>query len=75
LHSLDCKMTEQKVVVNLSPSEQKKNSPFFDLAIAIEILKERSKYKEPILHDTVIIGAISLEGTVEKVEGMLPGSW
>lgn len=36
MHSLDCDMTEQKVVVNLSPSEQKKNSPFFDLAQALE---------------------------------------
>lgn len=65
-------MTEQKVVVNLSPSEQKKNSPFFDLAIAIGILKERGEFKEPIPHDAVFIGALSLDGTVEKVEGMLP---
>jgi magnesium chelatase family protein len=72
LHSLDCDMTEQKVVVNLSPSEQKKYSPFFDLAIAIGILKERGECKEPIPRDTVFIGALSLDGTVEKVEGMLP---
>jgi magnesium chelatase family protein len=44
MHSLDCDMTEQKVVVNLSPSEQKKSSPLFDLAIAIGILKERGKH-------------------------------
>ena len=36
MYSLDCDMTEQKVVVNLSPSEQKKNSTFFDLAQALE---------------------------------------
>ncbi|WP_071392622.1 YifB family Mg chelatase-like AAA ATPase [Bacillus tuaregi] len=72
LHSLDCVMTEQKVVVNLSPSEQKKNSPFFDLAIAIGILKERGEFKEPIPQDSVFLGALSLDGTVEKVEGMLP---
>ncbi|MGZ4161236.1 MAG: magnesium chelatase domain-containing protein, partial [Neobacillus sp.] len=72
MHSLDCDMTEQKVVVNLSPSEQKKNSPFFDLAIALGILKERGECKEEIPHDSVFIGALSLDGTVEKVEGMLP---
>ncbi|SEN89225.1 magnesium chelatase family protein [Mesobacillus persicus] len=29
-----CDVTDQKIVVNLSPSEQKKNGPFFDLAMA-----------------------------------------
>lgn len=72
IHSLDCDMTDQKVVVNLYPSEQKKNSPFFDLAIAIGSLKERGEFKEPIPHDAVFIGALSLDGTVKKVEGMLP---
>lgn len=33
-------VTDQKVVVNLSPPEQKKNGPLFDLAIAIAALKE-----------------------------------
>ncbi|MGN6348673.1 MAG: magnesium chelatase domain-containing protein [Candidatus Nitrosocosmicus sp.] len=32
--------TDKKIVVNLSPSEQKKNGPLFDMAIAIAALKE-----------------------------------
>ena len=72
MHSKDCDMTEQKVVVNLSPSDQKKSSPLFDLAIAMGILKERGECKEEIPDDSVFIGAVSLDGTVEKVEGMLP---
>lgn len=72
VHTLDCDVTDQKIVVNLSPSEQKKNGPFFDLAMAIGILKERGKLKEKIPEDSVFIGALSLDGTVEKVEGMLP---
>ena len=31
-----CDVTDQKIVVNLSPSEQKKNSPFFDLPWQLE---------------------------------------
>jgi magnesium chelatase family protein len=42
------------------------------LAIALGILKERGECKEEIPHDSVFIGALSLDGTVEKVEGMLP---
>ncbi|WP_459213763.1 magnesium chelatase domain-containing protein [Neobacillus niacini] len=33
-------LTDQKIVINLSLSEQKKNGPLFDLAIAIAALKE-----------------------------------
>jgi magnesium chelatase family protein len=35
-------------------------------------LKERGECKEPIPHDSVFIGALSLDGMVETVEGMLP---
>ena len=58
--------------MNLSPSDQKKNGPFFDLAMAIGVLKEMGELKEKIPGDSVFIGALSLDGTVEKVEGMLP---
>ena len=72
VHTLDCDVTDQKIVVNLSPSEQKKNGPFFDLAMAIGVLKETGELKEKIPESSVFIGALSLDGTVEKVEGMLP---
>lgn len=35
LSIFDSDVTDQKVVVNLSPPEQKKNGPLFDLAMAI----------------------------------------
>jgi magnesium chelatase family protein len=72
IRTLDCDVTDQKIVVNLSPSEQKKNGPFFDLAMAIGVLKERGHIKEEIPKDIAFIGALSLDGTVEKVEGLLP---
>ncbi|NMD72709.1 YifB family Mg chelatase-like AAA ATPase [Bacillus sp. DNRA2] len=72
VHTLGCDVSEQKIVVNLSPSEHKKNGPFFDLAMAIGILKEKGELKAKIPDDSVFIGALSLDGTVEKVDGMLP---
>ncbi|MGY0691332.1 YifB family Mg chelatase-like AAA ATPase [Virgibacillus sp. FSP13] len=73
IKTLDCDVTDQKIVVNLSPSEQKKNGPLFDLAMAIGVLKERKHMKEEIPLDTAFFGALSLDGTtVVKVEGMLP---
>ncbi|MDR4949882.1 magnesium chelatase domain-containing protein [Neobacillus cucumis] len=65
-------VTDQKIVVNLSPSEQKKNGPLFDLAIAIAALKELNMIKGKIPMETAFIGALSLDGMVVKAEGMLP---
>ena len=72
IRALNCDVSDQKIVVNLSPSEQKKNGPFFDLAMAIGVLKDTGEFKDRIPEDTVFIGALSLDGTIEKVEGMLP---
>ncbi|MEW9109043.1 MAG: YifB family Mg chelatase-like AAA ATPase [Cytobacillus gottheilii] len=72
LSHFDIDVTDQKVVVNLSPSEQKKNGPLFDLAIAIAALKELNFIKEDIPKNTAFIGALSLDGAVEKADGMLP---
>jgi magnesium chelatase family protein len=48
LGHFDVDVTDQKIVVNLSPSEQKKNGPLFDLAIAIAALKELNMIKGEI---------------------------
>lgn len=72
LRSLGCSTIEKKVVINLSPSDQKKNGPFFDLAMAIGILKEIGELEQDIPQNSVFLGALSLDGTIEKVDGMLP---
>jgi magnesium chelatase family protein len=72
LRSLECDVTDQKIVVNLSPSEQKKNGPLFDLAMAVGLLKESGHVNVVIPNTVAFIGALSLDGDVEKVEGMLP---
>jgi magnesium chelatase family protein len=65
-------VTDQNVVVNLLPAEQKKNGPLFDLAMAIAALKELNVIKREIPMDTAFMGALSLDGMVVKAEGMLP---
>ncbi|WP_445505443.1 YifB family Mg chelatase-like AAA ATPase [Niallia sp. 03091] len=68
----DLDVTDKKVVVNLSPSDQKKNGALFDLAIAIAALKELGEVKSEIPTETAFIGALSLDGTIVSGEGMLP---
>ncbi|WP_335871154.1 YifB family Mg chelatase-like AAA ATPase [Bacillus sp. 2205SS5-2] len=71
LRSLGFPLVDMKVIINLSPAEQKKNGPLFDLAIALGVLKSGNFLKDHIPADAGFIGALSLDGTVLPVEGMI----
>ncbi|WLR55482.1 magnesium chelatase domain-containing protein [Mesobacillus subterraneus] len=45
LHTMGFPLVDKKVIINLSPAEQKKNGPLFDLAIVIGILKMVGLYR------------------------------
>jgi magnesium chelatase family protein len=70
-HSLGYFIHNQKMIVNLSPAEQKKNGPLYDLPIAIGILASLNEINIDIPETTGFIGSLSLDGTIHAVEGML----
>jgi len=72
LGSYHCDLPEKRFIVNLSPAEQRKNSPFFDLAMAIGIMKELDYFPHEIPETAAFLGVLSLNGAVKPVEGMLP---
>jgi len=71
LYSFGQELIDQKIVVNLLPSEQKKNGPIFDLPIAIGILKSKGVIQSQISASTCFIGALSLDGTIHPFDGLL----
>lgn len=71
MHSLGHEQPAKKIVVNLSPPEQKKNGPIFDLAMMIGILKASGIIKENILPHTAFLGVLSLDGSIRSVDGLL----
>ncbi|WNF37368.1 YifB family Mg chelatase-like AAA ATPase [Bacillaceae bacterium IKA-2] len=72
LHNMGYPLVDKKVVVNLSPTEQKKNGPLFDTAIALGALKSGKFVSERLPTDAAFIGALSLDGSILPVAGMLP---
>jgi len=65
-------MQSRKIVVNLAPADIKKEGSFFDLSIAIGILACSGEVNEENINDTVFIGELSLDGKLNKVNGILP---
>jgi magnesium chelatase family protein len=72
LRSLGYTVNGQKIIINLSPSEQKKSGPMFDLPMAIGVLLSLNELIIPIPENTGFIGALSLDGGIVPVGGMLP---
>lgn len=66
----------RKIVVNLAPANIKKEGAILDLSIAVAVLiatqKIRNSSLKEILESTIFIGELSLDGSVEKINGVLP---
>lgn len=71
LHSLGHQINDVRTVVNLTPSEQKKNGPIFDLPMAIGILKSIGVITSNIPASSCFIGALSLDGSILPFDGLL----
>ena len=62
----------RKIVVNLAPAYTKKEGPAFDLPIAVGILMDIGEIEHQILDDYIFIGELSLDGSLNRVNGILP---
>lgn len=65
----------RKIIVNLAPASTKKEGSAFDLPIAIGILIATGNIVRDLgnfLEETLFIGELSLNGKVEKINGVLP---
>ncbi|MDF2855554.1 MAG: Mg chelatase, subunit ChlI [Neobacillus sp.] len=72
LQSLEYSLSGQRIIINLSPAEQRKSGPMFDFPMAISVLQSLYELDVNIPEDTAFIGALSLDGAIMPVEGMLP---
>jgi len=62
----------KRITVNLSPADIRKEGTAFDLPVAIAILTALGHLPEENLKGFLIIGELSLNGNVNKVNGVLP---
>ncbi len=62
----------KRITVNLSPADVKKEGSYFDLPIALGILACIGEIQEENLEKTLVLGELSLNGELRKVNGILP---
>jgi magnesium chelatase family protein len=66
-------MPRTKIIVNMAPADIKKSGSSFDLPIAVGLLGASEQLENAErLHDYVIMGELSLDGTVQPIKGALP---
>jgi len=62
----------KRVTVNLAPASVRKEGPAYDLPIALGVLVATEQIPAESLESTLVIGELSLDGTVRHVRGVLP---
>lgn len=66
------KFPRKQVIVNMSPADIRKEGTAYDLPLAIGILSASEAIKSELLVDYMIMGELSLDGTVLPIKGALP---
>ena len=62
----------QRITVNLAPADVRKEGSAYDLPIALALLAATGVLPAREVTDTVVLGALSLDGCVQTVGGVLP---
>ncbi len=63
---------DKRVTINLAPADVRKAGPIFDLPIAIGLLVATGQLSGENLEGAILVGELSLDGSVRPVTGALP---
>lgn len=72
LKNMGFDMPHMKIVVNLAPADLRKEGSAYDLPICIGILAATNQISRAHIEDYLIIGELSLDGTLRPIKGALP---
>ncbi|HOK61819.1 MAG: YifB family Mg chelatase-like AAA ATPase [Tenuifilum sp.] len=66
------KFPKKRIVINMAPADIRKEGSAYDLPLAIGIMAASEQIKPDLLPDYVIMGELSLDGTIQPIKGVLP---
>jgi len=66
------KIPGKKITINMAPADLRKEGSAYDLTLAIGILTASKQIKADNLKDFLIMGELSLDGSLQSIRGALP---
>ena len=66
------KIPGKKIIINMSPADLRKEGSAYDLTLAIGILAASNQIKADDIEDYLIMGELSLDGSLQPIKGALP---
>ncbi len=72
LKNVGYKMPGKKITINMAPADLRKEGAAYDLSIALGILTASGQIKAPDIDKYLIMGELSLDGSLQPIKGILP---
>lgn len=72
LQNNDYRIPVKEITINMAPADIRKEGSAFDLPIAMGILAATEQIHTEVLNDYVLLGEMSLDGSLQPVKGILP---
>ncbi|MDR1756334.1 MAG: YifB family Mg chelatase-like AAA ATPase [Culturomica sp.] len=72
LRQVGSRIPGKRIIINMAPADIKKEGAAYDLPMAVGILAANEELPVEQLKQTVIMGELSLDGTLLPVKGVLP---
>src|SRR5690606_13578733 len=61
-----------KITINMAPADLRKEGSSYDLTLALGMLAASRQIKAPNISEYIIIGELSLDGSLQPIKGALP---
>lgn len=72
LKNIGYKIPGKKFIINMAPADIRKEGSAYDLPLAIGILAATQQIKSSNVDDYIIMGELSLDGSLNSIKGALP---
>jgi magnesium chelatase family protein len=66
------KIPGKRITINMAPADMRKEGSAYDLTLAIGILAASDQIKNDRVHEYLIMGELSLDGSLQPIKGALP---
>ena len=66
------KLPGKKITINMAPADLRKEGAAYDLSLAIGILTASNQIQSENIHQYLIMGELSLDGSLQPIKGALP---